>query len=125
MLLIDKQVQEYVRILLRLHRRSSTPQEYHARVSRKSSTKGKRLGHTPTIHTPLPFANALSFARPLAEKLYTISPPRAYKNFYNIFFQSSPLSFRWHHSLAVPTLISYCLTQSVISKKIVAYTALK
>jgi hypothetical protein len=107
MLLIDRQLHSNNRVLLRLHHRISTLE----RVSRSSSTKGKRLGHTPTIHTPLPFAIGFSSAQGLTKKLYSISPARAYKNFYNIFFQSSPLSFLWHHSLVVSTMFPPCLIQ--------------
>jgi hypothetical protein len=87
MYLIHSQVQAYVRVLCRLHRRNST----HTRVSHISSTKGKRLGHTPTIHTPLPLPIAFSFARPRGKKLYSISPVRAYKKFLQYFFHSYPL----------------------------------
>ncbi len=88
MLLIDRQVQSYDRVLDRLHRRNSTL----TRVSRKSSTKGKRLGHTPTTRTPLPLLIAFSFEQGLAKNIYSTSPARAYKKFLQYFFESSPLS---------------------------------
>jgi hypothetical protein len=121
MLLIDRQVQAYVRVLLRLHRRISTPQEYYALVVRKAEVWDTHRRYTP----PCPLQT--HFPRPdPAGKNYIPSHHHApIKNFYDIFFTVTPLSFRWHHSLAVPTLISYCLTQSVISKKIVPYTVLK
>lgn len=88
MLLIYRQVSAKIRVLYRLHPKISTPKI----VSRTSSTKGRSLGHTPTIHTPLPFANGFSFARPRGKILYTISPARAYIKFFQYSFYGYPLS---------------------------------
>jgi hypothetical protein len=121
MFLIDRQVQAYVRVVLRLHPRSSTPQEYHELVARKANVWDTHRPYTP----PCPLQTHFPLPGPSRKNSIPSHQHAPIKNFYDIFFTVTPLSFRWHHSLAVPTLTSYCLTQSVISKKIVPYTVLK
>jgi hypothetical protein len=87
MLLIDRQVQAYVRVLLRLHRRISTPQEYYALVVRKAEVWDTHRRYTP----PCPLQT--HFPRPdPAGKNYIPSHHRAPIKIFTIFFFQSPPS---------------------------------